>query len=456
VYIRKALIIASVGLAAGCSDAGRARDPDAGADANADGTCLSHQTFRDYGNRKIDLLFVIDDSPAMATMEPKLAAQLPGFLPALTDPTSNLPPDLHIAVVSASLGGGRFTDVPGCEAGGPGDQGGRFSHPAGSGLSSGETFMRINGRPINFEDDAGAVFSRLAGLGHPGCPYPQPLEAARRALTKAQDPNDPDNAGFLRSDAELGIVIIANEDDCSVSENSDLFDPKQTRLADPYGAPGPYRCAELGWLCGGTPPPHEAPTGLETVALDSCVPVEGEGALTPVSVFNQFLQGLKANPDDVLISVIAGPEQPVVVGQRIVSAGADLTEIVPTLEASCTGASGETATPGVRLNDLTYLGNNAIRMPACAPDMPPVLTNIASEIDIKRNWCLSGSPISTSASAPDCIVTETQIDENGVETRWAVPWCDADRTVIPCWKMDSAPSVDTQNRPGMDTAKPAS
>ena len=75
------------------------------------------KTFRDYGNRKIDLLFVIDDSPAMATMEAKLAVQLPEFLPALTDPSSNLAPDLHVAVVSSSLGGARFTDVPGCEAG---------------------------------------------------------------------------------------------------------------------------------------------------------------------------------------------------------------------------------------------------------------------------------------------------------------------------------------------------
>ena len=167
--------------------------------------------------------------------------------------------------------------------------------------------MRLNGGPINFKDDAGTVFSRLAGLGHAGCPYPQPLEAARRALTKAQDPNDPDNAGFLRSDATLDVVIITNEDDCSVPETSDLFDPTQTRLADWYGAPGPYRCAELGWLCGGTAPPHQLPAGLETVALDACVPVEGEGTLTPVSVFSQFLQGLKASPDDVLVSVVTGP-----------------------------------------------------------------------------------------------------------------------------------------------------
>lgn len=433
-------ILAGVWFAAGCGDS-RGPASDAGL------TCVSPEVFRISGNRKIDLLFVMDDSPAMANMEAKLASQLPGFLSSLADPASNLP-NLHVAVVSSSLGGGQFTDVPGCEAGGPGDQGGRFSHPAGSGLFAGETFMRLNGGPINFADDAGAVFSRLAGLGHAGCPYPQPLEAARRALTKAQDPNDPDNAGFLRADAELGVVIITNEDDCSVPGDSDLFDPTQTHLADRYGAPGPYRCAELGWLCDGTAPPHQLPTGLEGVALDACVPVEGEGKLTPVSAFTQFLDGLKASPDDVTISVVTGPEQALVIGQRIVSAGADVTETVPTLEASCTGTSGETATPGVRLTEFAKDGRDAVWMPACAPDLTPVLRNIANQINIKpAPSCLARVPITTSAGTPNCLVTETHVDENGVETRWVLPWCDADRTVTPCWTLAPAPGFCVQGEP---------
>jgi hypothetical protein len=400
--------------------------------------CVSRQVFGSPGNRKIDLLFVIDDSPAMANMEAKLATQLPRFLPVLVEPPSHF--DLHVGVVSSSLGGGRFTDVPGCEAGGPGDQGGRFSHPADAGLHPGDTFMRFNGDPINFNGDAGTVFSHLAALGHAGCQYPQPLEAARRALTKAQDPADPDNRGFLRPDAELGVVIITNGDDCSVPATSDLFDPTQTQPTDPYGAPGPYRCAERGWLCGGTAPPHQVPSGVERVALDACVPVEGEGKLTPVSEFSVFLKGLKANPDAVMVSLIAGPQQPVMIGRKALSGVEDLTETAPIVEPSCTGASGETATPGVRLTALADdFGAGGVFLPACAPDLARVLTGVAQELHIKPpSWCLAGSPILTSAGSPNCLVTETRVDENGVETRWTLPWCDADRTVIPCWTLDAA------------------
>jgi hypothetical protein len=430
--VRSVAILAGIWFAAGCGDS-RAPAGDAGL------TCVSPEVFTIRGKRKMDLLFVIDDSPAMANMEAKLAPQFPGFMSALIEPLS----DLHVAVVSSSLGGGRFTDVPGCEAGGPGDHGGRFSHPPESGLPPGDTFMRFNGGPINFKDDAGVVFSRLAGLGHAGCPYPQPLEAARRALRKAQDPDDPDNAGFLRADAALAVVIITNEDDCSVPENSDLFDPTQTTPGDPYGAPGPYRCAERGWLCGGTAPPDEVPAGLERVALDACVPAEGDGKLTPVSEFHEFLEGLKTNPDDILVSVVTGPEQPVVIGQSIVNPGADLSGTVPTVEASCTGPSGETATPGVRLTALASdFGANGVVMPACASELARVLIGINQHIHIKAaSWCLSGSPLTTSAGTPNCVATETHLDENGVESRWVLPWCDADRTVIPCWTLDPDPDA---------------
>ena len=129
-------LIPLVSLVAGC-DNGVSAPADAGADAGP--TCSIQNTFPSYNQRKVDLLFVVDDSPAMATMDAKLATAFPmlgSLFAGLVDPQFNL----HVAVVSASVGGGRFTDVPGCEAGGPGDRQGRFSHPANSGLLPGETF----------------------------------------------------------------------------------------------------------------------------------------------------------------------------------------------------------------------------------------------------------------------------------------------------------------------------
>src|SRR3569623_167503 len=262
-------LISLFDVVAGCDD-GRSSTADAGP------ACVIQTTFASDNHRKLDLLFVIDDSAAMATLDAKLATAYPALAAAFA-PQDQQPLDLHVAVVSASLGGGRFTDVPGCEAGSPGDRQGRFSHPADSGLLPGETFMRMNGGPVNFTKD--------------------PREVARRALMKAQDPTDADNAGFLRDDAALGIVIITNQDDCSVPADSDLFDPRQLTVADPYGAARPYRCAEFGWLCDGMSPPHALSPRSDPVPLDACTADPTGGHLTALAEVRAFLVGLKASPD---------------------------------------------------------------------------------------------------------------------------------------------------------------
>lgn len=417
---------------AGCGDS-----RPAGADAVPHQTCVVGENFQYSGTRKLDLLFVIDDSPAMANLEAKLQRELPTFISTLVDPTTKKVDNLHIAVVSSSLGGGRFTDVPGCEAGGPGDRGGRFSRPEEAGLAAGETFMRMNGVPLNFQGDAGTVFGRLAQLGHAGCPYPQPLEAARRALTKAHDPTDPDNGGFLRADAQLGVVFISNEDDCSIPASSDLFDPGQTRLADPYGAPGTYRCVEFGWLCDGAPPPRQLPSDVEQVAFEMCEPAEAAGKLTPVAEFGNFLKGLKTYPDDVMVSVLAGPRHPVALARTV-------NEAAPAVTPSCTTASsGEMATPNIRLAALADLfGGNGILYPPCAEHLANAMVNIVDKLHVKLgSACIAAPPTLTANGLPNCRVTQINRDENDVVTQWDLSTCDADRSVLPCWTIDSAATL---------------
>ena len=424
--------VSLVALVAGCDDEPRRTG------GSGDGpACVTEDTFASDGRRKLDILFVVDDSPSMATMDAKLATAYPLLAAAFAAP-QDFRFNLHVAVVSASLGGGKFGDVPGCEAGGPGDRQGRFSHPEGAGLSPGETFMRINGGPVNFTKDPGEVFGALARLGSGGCPYPQPLGAARRALVKARDPADPDNAGFLRDDAELGIVIITNEDDCSIPADSDLFDPRQTTVADPYGAPGPYRCAEFGWLCGDASPPHALPSGRDSIALDACVPDPTGGRLTPLAELRQFLAELKPSPDNVMLALIAGPDHPVVLGP-----GASPEMASPVIEPSCMGASGEPALPALRLKSFAdTFGPNGLFLPACAPatSFPNALTTMLTTLNIKEPRCLSGTPTATDAGIPSCLVTATHVDENHVETRWRLSYCDADRSVLPCWQLGEVSS----------------
>ena len=51
----------------------------------------------------LDVLLMIDDSSGMASMQAKLAAQLPSFINVLENLPSGLP-NIHIAVVSSDLG----------------------------------------------------------------------------------------------------------------------------------------------------------------------------------------------------------------------------------------------------------------------------------------------------------------------------------------------------------------
>ena len=55
------------------------------------------------GSGNLDVLFMIDNSSSMTSMQQKLATQIPGFMTALQNLPSGLP-NVHIAVVSSDLG----------------------------------------------------------------------------------------------------------------------------------------------------------------------------------------------------------------------------------------------------------------------------------------------------------------------------------------------------------------
>src|SRR6185369_3259066 len=154
-------------------------------------------------------------------------------------------------------------------------------------------------------------------VGTDGCGFEQHLGAARLAL----DVDQPlENEGFLRPNAILGLVVLADEDDCSTRAATDLFEPSTSR----YGAQGSFRCAEYGHVCDGAPPPTTGGTP------SACKPAEGAGKLAPVADYVSFFSGLKAQSDRLLVSVIAAPSSPYQV--RVVDGA-------PQLAPSCTSAN---------------------------------------------------------------------------------------------------------------------
>jgi hypothetical protein len=87
-------------------------------------------------------------------------------------------------------------------------------------------------------EDTGFAFSCISKLGRNGCGLEQQLEAMLKALTPAgsrrfsftagthgQGTAPGTNAGFLREDAVLAVVLVSDEDDCSAPDTSRaLFD----------------------------------------------------------------------------------------------------------------------------------------------------------------------------------------------------------------------------------------
>src|ERR1700722_2741022 len=60
-------------------------------------------TFTQKVNNEIDILFMIDDSSSMTSMQQKLLTQLPTFMQVLQQLPTGLP-SLHVAVVSQDMG----------------------------------------------------------------------------------------------------------------------------------------------------------------------------------------------------------------------------------------------------------------------------------------------------------------------------------------------------------------
>src|ERR1700704_246022 len=169
-------------------------------------------------NRDLDLLFLIDDSPSMADKQANLAENFPKFIDVLRSIPGGLP-NVHIGVVTSDMGtqGPPPSTGPSIGGGAAGtctDRGKdgvlqTFAQPV-TGLFLSDIADPVTGkRNPNYTGDLATVFGGIAtGAGNLGCGFEQHLAAIQRALTNSA------NGDFLRPTAYLGIIIIADEDDC--------------------------------------------------------------------------------------------------------------------------------------------------------------------------------------------------------------------------------------------------
>jgi hypothetical protein len=419
-------------------------------------------TFTTAVDQSLDLVFVIDDSAAMAGWQEQLTAQLPILARLGKCADCPTPSDVHIGVVSSDLGVGAAlaAAIPGCSGGG---DGGQFrSQPEGTctdtTLDPGSTFISDIGQTRNFStpDDASAsglstVFQCIAQLGADGCEFGQPLAALERALGADGQPPPAANAGFLRADTYLGIVFITNRDDCSAAPGAALFSADDS-------ADGPfthYRCNHAGHTCqdaNGNPvappldPPAAATTvdGVTTLSLANCQSNES-GGLLPVSKLVADIRALKPDPDNQIgVSAIAGPPTPYNVEwvASAASGGAAWPRVAPscgTEDADGVGAFGE---PSVRITEFVNSFQNSVLMSICDASYGQALIPFDTKLaDFMVPPCVPADLQTRTDSAgntyPDCVVTE-HLTTAGNTQEIVIPPCAAAPAGSACWSLGPA------------------
>jgi hypothetical protein len=207
---------------------------------------------------RVDMLFVVDDSGSMAEEQAALAMEFPRLLRKLTSgdhdedgmAEQERVTDLHLGVVSTDLGAIGVIGIDNCEGVG-GDALLSRSGTAPECAAEYPVFLSYEAATTDAAQ-LGLDFGCIATLGTEGCGYEQQLEAALKALWPSSDPTitfaaldfehslgrgDRENAGFLRNGADgglaatLAIVLVTDEDDCSVWDPS-IWQPPNVLLPE--------------------------------------------------------------------------------------------------------------------------------------------------------------------------------------------------------------------------------
>jgi hypothetical protein len=394
--------------------------------------------FAQTPSSKVDILFMVDDSSSMTPLQLKLATGFKDFMTSL----ENLPggmPDLHIGVVSSSMGAGRNTSIDSCPTGG--DQGALHDRPLGS--TCAQTALTDHFIAVHTDATSGQLvtnygaaslpdaFGCIAALGSSGCGFEHQLSSVRHALDPALAP--PVNAGFLRADAFLAVILVTNEDDCSAPDNSDLFDSSSSAVSDPLGPLQSYRCNELGHLCLIDGKLQHPPRTMATGELQGCRSAE-DGRLDKVSDFVSFLKNLKGDPARVFLAAVTGPATPYVVGLESSSGSPDPSSVQwPYVLHSCAAADGTYADPAVRIaQTVNAFGGHGLLSSICDDTMGPVL----HEISTRFSRPLTTSCVPTPDPAgPGCTVVDRWIDDSGTRTATRLPSCADSGGATPCWSL---------------------
>lgn len=360
--------------------------------------------------RDVDILFVIDSSPSMAEEHASLRSDFGALLDRLDDGPEGLP-DVHIGVVSSDMGTAPYNVNSQCRADG-GDRG--LLNGAACAALGGARFIEDvldidNTRRTNYTGALEDVFACAADVGVDGCGFERHLDAMQTALSGA-------NPGFVRDDAFLAVVFVADEDDCS-ARDARLYDPNNPAL----GPITDFRCHAQGIRCADDPDP--ASPGPR----EGCVPDDSSPYLASIDAYADFLVGLKGDERRVIVSGIIGDPDDV-------SIGVD-AQGRPAVLAGCPEGGLGASEPGIRFRELLSRFTHSSMSTLCAGDLRAALAAVGEKIRASTGvMCLSRAiadqnPTLAGVQA-ECSVVEAL--DGSAET--VIPSCDSG-AAAPCWRI---------------------
>jgi len=398
------------------SESGSLDDTGSAADTSDDGDDTEGHA---DGPRKVDVLFVIDDSATMGAAQGNIARAAGPFADALAEEGF----DLRIAVTTTDNGNpwcGISTqragqlEVSSCRER-LADFSAQLLDPAIDATGSCTSNCELDDIPLvatttaqdpnavvrpwiesgpagtNLGDvDLSAAVRCALPPGVVGCGFEQPLESMRRSLELSATAGAPEH-GFVRDDAHLVVVIVSDETDCSYADER-IFLPEddggsRVYWSDPEAsAPTSAVCWNAGVTCSGGPGVYEHCRASDR-DLAGQIDVDAPSAvLHPLARYADVLAALHEQKQatsgaSVMLFGIAGvpadyPEVPLQYADAIDPMVQSDFGVAP----SCIG-EGTAGIPPVRLLGLTdaLAGPTALHS-ICTTDQAPAMNAIVAAL----------------------------------------------------------------------------
>ena len=464
---RRSSILSALAVVLGCSPdtagvgvidgadggSGGASDTDVG-DTEGNGVGGSGITIR-LPNKKVDILFVIDDSRSMGAEQDTLTANVASFLELLERP--DVAADARIAFTTTDGGNpmcpgttpelgelvltscrsraADFTDAPDvCESRCAFDNIGILPTTTDTDAEPrARPWIETRNGVSNLGESACAAGQECDAVptllqatqcflpqGVSGCGFPQHLESMYGALERTGDADDP-AFGFVRDDAFLSVVFVTDGADCSYNpahESIFLPDGDRTFWSDPDAAePTRAVCWNAAATCSGN--------DCDSADYDPLGGATGpdDAVMRPV---DRYIEQLQAVEDDkkledpereVLVALVAGAgsDGAVVYQDSADAAFQDEFGIGP----GCSSAAGAAAPP-LRLRELAdaFAVENRNIFSVCDSDYSPALSAVANALadQIKPACmpaCVADTDETTEVLDPSCTIVERSTAADG-------------------------------------------